>query len=134
MKSNLKKIMTAAEIAAGTGLYLLEHSGNTRRKVREFLGDQMDDLRERAKDTYEATADRASDLSEGFRDDESNGSGWNVMRFVIGLGIRVGIGFLMAPAKGEDTRNKLSEKAQDFGNNVRQRFGSSDLRPTGTGD
>lgn len=134
MNRNLKKILTAAEIAAGTGLYLLEHSGETRRKVRQFLGDQMDDFRDRAKDTYDSAADRAADLSKGFSGDEGHGSGWNILRFMVGLGIGVGIGFLMAPASGEDTRAKLTEKAQEFGDNVRTRFGSSELRATGTGD
>jgi gas vesicle protein len=134
MNRNLKKVLTAAEIAAGTGLYLLEHSGETKRKIRQFLGDQVDDLRDRAKDTYESAADRAADLSKGFRNDDSDGSGWNVLRFMVGLGIGVGIGFLMAPASGEDTRAKLTEKAQEFGDNVRQRFSHEDLGATGTGD
>lgn len=134
MNRNLKKILTVAEIAAGTGLYLLEHSGETKRKVRQFLDDQMDDLRDRAKDTYESAADRAANLSKGFQGDASNGSGWHVLRFMVGLGIGVGIGCLMAPASGEDTRAKLTEKAQEFGDNVRTRFGRADLRATGTGD
>jgi gas vesicle protein len=140
MNRNIKNFLTAAEIAAGTGLYLLEHSGETKRKIRRFLGDQMDDLhdraddlRDRAKDTYEAAADRAADLAKDFRGNESN-SGWNVLRFMVGLGIGVGVGLLMAPASGEETRTKLTEKAQEFGGNVRQKFGAADLRPTGTGD
>lgn len=134
MNRNMKKFLSAAEIAAATGLYLLEHSGDARRKVRNFLGDQLDDLRDRAKDSYEAAVDRAADLSKGFRDDKSNGGGWHIMRFVVGLGIGVGIGLLMAPASGEDTRAKLTGKAQQFGDKARQRFGRSDFAATGTGD
>ena len=134
MKRNMKKFLTAAEIAAGTGLYLLEHSGGARRKVRKFLGDQVNDLRDRAKDTYDAALDRAASLSKRFDKKQNHGSGWHVMRFIVGLGVGAGIALLMAPAKGEDTRTKLAEKAQEFGGNVRQRFGSSDFAATGTGD
>lgn len=129
-----KKLLTAAEIAAGTGLYLLEHSGDARRKVRKFLGEQVDDLRDRAKDTYDAAVDRAANMSKEFGQNEGNGGSWHVMRFMVGLGIGVGIALLMAPASGEQTRAKLTEKAQEFSGNVRQRFGSSDLPATQAGD
>jgi gas vesicle protein len=134
MNRNLKKILTAAQIAAGTGLYLLDHSDETKRKVRQLLGDQMDDLRDRAKDTYAAAADRAADLSKVFRGDESNGTGRNALRFMVGLGVGIGVALLMAPASGEDTRARLTEKAQEFGDRARQRFGARDLRVAATGD
>ena len=133
MNRNLKKILTAAQIAAGTGLYLLDHSDKTKRKVRQFLGDQIDDLRDRAKDTYAVAADRAAALSKVFRRDDSSGTGRNVLRFVVGLGVGVGIALLMAPASGEDTRARLTEKAQKFGDRARQRFAADNLG-VATGD
>ncbi len=136
-KMNMKNFLTAAEIAAGTGLYLLEHSHDARKKVKSFLGGQMDDLRDRtddlrgrAQDTYEAARDRAADVSKQFNNRGGN-SGWNVLRFMVGLGIGVGVGLLMAPANGEDTRARIMDKAQEFGDTVRSRFNQSDLQATG---
>lgn len=131
---NMKKILTAAEIAAGTALYLMEHSGAARRKVKNFFSDQMDDVRDRAKDTYDAAADRATEFSESFRGSQSNSGGWNVLRFMVGLGVGVGIALLMAPASGEQTRARLSESAREFGDRARRQFSSSELEATGTGD
>ena len=134
MNRNMKKFLTAAEIAAGTGLYLLEHSSDVRRKVRNLLGDQVDDLRDRAKHTYDAAVDRAANMSKEFGQNERNGGSWHVMRFMVGLGIGAGIALLVAPASGEQARAKLTEKAQEFSGNVRQRFGSPDFPATPAGD
>lgn len=131
---NIKKVLKAAEVAIGTGLYLLDQSDQARRTVRERLNDQVDDLRDRAKDAYEAAADRISDVSSTLRNNGANNAAWNVLRFAVGLGIGIGVGLLVAPANGEHTRAKLAEKAQEIGGNVKQRFASHDLRATGTGD
>jgi gas vesicle protein len=69
------------------------------------------------------------------------------------LGVGVGIALLFAPAKGDDTRAALANKARELGDNVRQRYGAQThpapgaqsaqiypatgtqtYRPTGTGD
>jgi hypothetical protein len=47
----MKTFLSAAEIAAAAGLCLVERSADARRKVRNFVGEQMDDLPDRAKDT-----------------------------------------------------------------------------------
>ena len=119
MNRNMKKILTAAEIAAGTALYLMEHSGEARKKMKNFFGDQIDDLRDRAKDAYGAASDRASDLTDSIRGNQSS-TGSQVLRFVVGVGVGVGIALLMAPASGEDTRARLSESARDFGDRARR--------------
>jgi len=141
MTRNIKKYLRAAELAVGTGLYLLDHSDDVRRKVGKMVGEQVDDLRDRtgdlrdrAKDAYAAMRDRATDIADDYRDSNGSQAGWNVLRFMVGLGIGVGVGLLFAPANGEQTRATLVEKAQEFSGNVRQRFNPSDLRPTGTGD
>ena len=121
---SMKKLL---KIALGTGLFMLDQSDRTRRSVRNHVGD----LREFARDSYETAADRVSKV---FHREEENHTAWNLLRFAAGVGVGIGVGMLLAPDKGEETRAKLAEKAQDFGDNVRQRFASTNLQATGTGD
>jgi ElaB/YqjD/DUF883 family membrane-anchored ribosome-binding protein len=135
----LKNFLKAAEIAAGTGMFLLDQANRyTPRSVRSKLSDSVDDLRDRAKDAYDMVAERVSSATR--RNDEHEGL-WNVVRFAAGVGIGIGIGMLMAPDTGEQTRSRIAEKAQEIGGNVRQKFNQEarrynqeGLRATGTGD
>ena len=135
----LKNFLKAAEIAAGTGMFLLDQANRyAPRKMRSKLGDSMEDLADRAKDAYAVIADRVSGVSR--RNDEHDGL-WNFVRFAAGVGIGIGIGMLMAPDTGEQTRNRIAEKAQEIGGNVRQKFNQEAQRfqreglpATGTGD
>ena len=135
----LKNFLKAAEIAAGTGMFLLDQANRyAPRKMRSKLGDSMEDLADRAKDAYDVIADRVSGVTR--RNDEHEGL-WHFVRFAAGVGIGIGIGMLMAPDTGEQTRSRIAEKAQEIGGNVRQkfnqeaqRFNQEGLRATGTGD
>lgn len=40
--------------------------------------------------------------------------------FLIGLGIGVGLGMLLAPMSGEETRNNLRERANDLADQARE--------------
>ena len=127
MNMDMKKLW---KIALGTGLFLLDQSDRAKNNV----GGHIDDLRERAQDTYQAAADRVARATDALQNDGRHEAVWGLLKFAAGLGIGIGVGLLVAPANGEETRAKLAEKAQEFGGNVRQRFGSYDMRPTGTGD
>ncbi len=115
----LQNFLKAAEVAAATGMFLLEQSNRYAPKMRSRLSDSMDDLRDRAKDAYDVITDRVSSVAH--RNDGHDGL-WNVVRFAAGVGIGIGVGMLMAPDKGEHTRNRIAEKAQEFGGNVRHKF------------
>lgn len=115
----LQNFLKAAEVAAATGMFLLEQSNRYSPKMRSKLSNSMDDLRDRAKDAYDVITDRVSSVAN--RNDDHDGL-WNVVRFAAGVGIGIGVGMLMAPDKGERTRNRIAEKAQEFGGNVRQKF------------
>jgi ElaB/YqjD/DUF883 family membrane-anchored ribosome-binding protein len=128
---NIKKIL---KVALGTGLFLLDQPDEAKKNVREKISDQVDDLRERAQDTYQVAVDRVGRAADVLRGEDDHRFLWNAVRLMAGIGIGIGVGLLMAPANGEETRNRLAEKAQEFGDNVRQRFATSDLRPTATGD
>jgi gas vesicle protein len=41
---------------------------------------------------------------------------------LIGVGIGVGVGLLLAPASGEETRDTITNKVQEFGDRVRDKF------------
>ena len=149
MNKNVKNLLKAAEVAIGTGLYLLNHSDKAKRMVRDRVGDQVDDLRDRlgdlrdrASDTYDVAADRVVRAAKVLRGENDANGGWNIVRFALGLGVGVGIALLFAPAKGDDTRTALANKARELGDNVRQRYGAQThpatgtetYRATGTGD
>lgn len=121
------------KIALGTGLFMLDQSDRTRKNMRKRVSDHVEDLRDFAQDTFETAADRVARASKALRREDSH-AGWNMLRFAAGVGVGIGVGMLLAPDKGDETRAKLAEKAHDLGDNVRQRFSSANLQPTGTGD
>jgi gas vesicle protein len=42
--------------------------------------------------------------------------------FLIGLGVGIGLGVLFAPTSGEETRENLSERANDLANSARDSY------------
>jgi gas vesicle protein len=42
--------------------------------------------------------------------------------FLIGLGLGIGLGVLFAPTSGEETRNNLSDRANDLASSARETF------------
>jgi hypothetical protein len=139
MNKTVKNLLKTAEVAIGTGLYLLNHSDKAKRLVGDRVSDQFDDLRDRlgdlrdrASDTYDVAADRVVRAAKVLRgDDDANGA-WNIVQFALGLGVGVGLALLFAPAKGDDTRAALANKARELGDNVRQRYGAQTHPATGT--
>jgi len=135
----LKNFLKAAGVAAGAGLYLLEHSDRLAPRVRSKISGSLDDLRGRAKDAYDDISDRVSNVR--FRRADHSGL-WNAVRFAAGIGVGIGIGLLFAPYEGEETRSRIADRAQELGDNVRQRFSQERERfnaqpgypATGTGD
>ena len=128
---DMKKFL---KVALGTSLFILDQSERAKKSMRKRVGDQIDDLRDFGQDSYQVAADRVGKMADTIRGYDDHRDLWNVIRFASGLGVGIGVGLLVAPANGEETRTKVAEKAQEFAGNVRQRFGSSDLRATGTGD
>jgi len=45
-----------------------------------------------------------------------------VGKFLFGLGLGIGLGVLFAPMSGEDTRENLSERANDLANSARESY------------
>jgi len=56
-----------------------------------------------------------------------------VLSFAAGVGLGVGAGNLFAPASGAESRSALSDKVQDIGDKIRERFSATTWSPaTGT--
>jgi hypothetical protein len=105
----------------GTGLYLLD-------PLRNRLADRLDDISDRAQDTYETASDRLGRATRVIRGDDSRGLS-TTTAVLIGMGVGVGLGLLFAPATGEETRSNLAGKVHDFGDKIRDRANTA----TGTG-
>jgi hypothetical protein len=118
----LRKENLLLNLLAGTGVYLLD-------SLRDRLNDGIEDLGERARDTYDEASRRASRASDVIRGKDHRGLS-TAAAVLIGMGIGVGVGMLLAPASGEETRSTLSNKVQEFGDRVRDRF-SEQREPSG---
>ncbi|HVR27232.1 MAG TPA: YtxH domain-containing protein [Candidatus Polarisedimenticolia bacterium] len=90
------------------------------------------DVRGRVADGVDRVSDRVSDLREQAEDMYSGGDHTvrNVLTFVAGVGVGVGVAMLFAPASGEETRSQIGDRVQDIGDRVRERF--STRTSTGT--
>jgi hypothetical protein len=130
MKFRKENILS--NLLVGTGVYLLD-------TLRDRLSDGIDDLGDRARDTYAETSKRAgraydeasrraSRASEAIRGEDHHGMS-TAAALLIGIGVGVGVGMLLAPASGEETRSSLSNKVQEFGDRVRDRFSEQRREP-----
>ena len=108
----------------GAGLYMLD-------PLRDRLADRIDEVSERAKDTYDNAVDRVSSVSDRIRGRESDTMG-NIGWMLLGVGVGVGVGMLLAPASGEETRSNLAGKVHEVGDRVRTRFSSEPRPASGT--
>ena len=111
-------------LCLGTGLYLLEN-------LRERLPDNMDDIKGRARETYETASERLGDATNALRGKEDSQIFGKVGALLVGVCIGVGVGLLIAPASGEETRGDIADKVSDFGDKIRERPGEK-AAATGT--
>jgi hypothetical protein len=101
-------------VLLSTGLYLLDN-------LRERLPDKMENIKGRARETYETASDRlgrATNFLAGREDSQILGK---VGALLIGVGVGVGVGLLIAPASGEKTRTDIANKVSDLSEKVRDR-------------
>jgi len=112
MKFKKKELLLG--VLLGTGLHLLDN-------LREHLPDNMDDIKGRARETYETASDRLGRATNVLRGKEDSRVLGKVCALLIGVGIGVGVGLLVAPASREETRADLTDKVSDFKDKVRER-------------
>jgi hypothetical protein len=107
MRTSKEKILT--NVMLGAGLYLLD---SLRSRLNDGMGDLSDRARDRAQDLYETASGRVSRASDALRGEDHSGLG-TTAAFLIGAGVGVGLGMLLAPASGEEIRSNISEKFRD---------------------
>ncbi|MFY9559352.1 MAG: YtxH domain-containing protein [Terriglobales bacterium] len=108
------KIKDWARLAAKLAFVLTEP------KVRAAIGDHLKDRADYVTDTltskYEDAVDRLGAAGAALQ----GRSYWpsRVMGFVLGVGVGAGLGILLAPAAGSETREAIRGKAVDMKNKV----------------
>jgi hypothetical protein len=113
----LRKEKVLLDVLLGTGLYLLD-------SVRDRVTGRVEDLTDKARDTYETASDRVARAGRAIRGEDSHVMG-TVSALLIGVGIGVGVGMLLAPASGGEIRSNIAEK-------VRNKFAREPQAATGT--
>jgi len=106
-----KKRESLLGVLLGTGLYLLDN-------LREHVPDNLDDIKGRARETYETASERLGRATDAFAGKEDSQMFGKVGALLIGVGIGVGVGLLIAPARGEQPRADIAKKVSDFGEKV----------------
>lgn len=116
----LRKENILWNVLLGTGVYLID-------SLRDRLSDSYDDLSDRARDTYSEASRRVSRASDVIRGEDHRGMS-TAAALLLGVGVGVGVGMLLAPASGEETRSNISNKVQEFGDRMRDRFTGEERR------
>ena len=101
-----------------TGLYLLDN-------LRERLPDNVNDIKGKARETYETASDRLGRAADALRGKEDSHMLGKVGALLLGVGIGAGVGLLIAPASGAETRADITSKVSAFGEKI------SDRKPQG---
>ena len=117
----LRKENLLWNVMLGTGVYLLD-------SLRERLSTGMEDLSDRARDTYGEASKRVSRASNVIRGEDHSALG-TAGALLLGVGVGVGLGLLLAPASGEETRGTISSKVHEFGDRVRDKFQEQRTEP-----
>ena len=120
----LRKEKVLWNVLLGTSVYLLD-------SLRGRLNEGIDDLSGRARDTYDEASRRAERAVEVVRRKDHNAMN-STAALLLGLGVGVSVGMLLAPASGRGTRTQISNRVREFGGRVRDKF-ASEKREPGTG-
>ncbi len=120
-----KKKELLLSLLVGTGLHLLK-------SLYDRLPDNVDDMKDRLRDTYDTASSRVSRATNMLRGEEDSQILGKVGALLIGVGVGVGIGMLIAPASGEKTRTDIIDKVSDFSDKVREHSRKKAQSATGT--
>jgi ElaB/YqjD/DUF883 family membrane-anchored ribosome-binding protein len=122
MKTRREKVLW--NVLLGTSVYLLD-------SLRNRFNEGIEDLSDRARDTYDVASRRASRAVDAVRGEDHSRMN-SAAALLIGVGVGVGVGMLLAPASGRETRENISGRVQEFGGRMRDKF-SEPKREPGTG-
>jgi hypothetical protein len=118
-------------LALKGGLLLLDP--RVRAVISDQVRDRVDDVREVVRDTYDEASGRFSRASDAIR----GRSVWpqRAASFLIGVGIGAGVGLLLAPSSGAETREVLRSRAMDAKERMSESVSSrlAQMRESATG-
>jgi hypothetical protein len=114
-----KKPLTQVELSAALQAAGANFPATPGLSLRESLPDNVYDIKDRARETYETASDRLSRATDALAGKEASQSLGKVGALLIGVGIGVGVGLLFAPASGEETRGDIADKVTAFGERMR---------------
>jgi gas vesicle protein len=117
------------KLLLGTSLYLLEQSDSATKNVRDRAVDHISELRDVAQEKLETASNRVARASRAIRG-EDNYVLSNTLRFLAGVGVGLGVGLILAPASGEETRNVIAGRVHEMSDKVRRQFSAEEA--TGT--
>ena len=109
------------KLLLGTSLYLLEQSDSSTKKVRDRAADRLSDLRDVAQEKFETASDRVARATKAIRGGDSHVLS-NTLRFLAGVGVGLGVGLILAPASGEETRSVIAGRVHEMSDKVRRQF------------
>ena len=124
-QNEIRKREQLLNLLLGTSLFLLD-------KLRDRPPDNMSDIKDRARETYETASDRLGRATNVLRGKKESRIVGKVSALLIGVGVGVGVGLLIAPASGEETRADIADKVSDLGDKVREQTGRKPPSATGT--
>ena len=114
MAAKLSLLFTEPKVRAAVGDRVKESMGD----VSDTVTDKYDDLTDTVAGKYDDAVDRLEAAADALR----GGGYWpsRVTGFLLGIGVGAGLGILLAPASGSETREAVRGKAVDLTNKIRQ--------------
>lgn len=133
MRNGASNLLKAALKA---GVCFLDQTGSAASDARDRVAEGFDRASDHVSDFGDRASRKLSDLGDRARDlyPQEDHTMRNVLMFGAGIAVGAGIGMLMAPASGEETRDEIRAKVHEFGGRVKDRVKEkvSQVMPTGT--
>jgi|HubBroStandDraft_5_1064220.scaffolds.fasta_scaffold852954_1 gas vesicle protein len=127
MRNSVKNYTTKDWVRLGAKLSLLFTEPKVRKVVGDRIKDGVDDITDTVASKYEDVSDtvaskyeEAAERLEAAKVALQGKSQWpsRVAGFLLGVGVGAGLGILLAPASGSETREAFRDKAVDLKDRV----------------
>jgi hypothetical protein len=103
-----------ARMALDFGLFLTEPK--VRAAAANQVRERVDNLKDNVSRRYDDAVERLEAAGVALRGDSH--WTWRMISFLAGVGVGAGVGLLLAPASGKETREAILDKAVDVKNKV----------------